>query len=56
MILQYWKAVLIVLKLQEFLSPTNLCLLVDENQMEMEFGQISEIMKTTGVQFLTCHR
>jgi hypothetical protein len=56
MFLQYWKAVLLVLKLQEFLSPSNICFLVDENQMEMELGQISEIVKTNGVRFLTCQR
>ena len=56
MFLQYWKAVLLVLKLQEFLTPSNLCFLVDENRMEMEFEQISEIVKTNGVRFLTCQR
>jgi hypothetical protein len=56
MFLQYWKAVLLVLKLQEFLTPSNLCFLVDDNQMEMELEQISEIVKTNGVRFLTCQR
>jgi hypothetical protein len=56
MFLQYWKSILMVLKLKEFLSPTNLHFLVDENQLEDEFWQIPEIVETTGVTILTCQR
>jgi hypothetical protein len=54
--LQYWKALLVVLKLKEFLVPNNLCFLVDEDQMENDFWQGSEIVKNNGVRFLTCQR
>jgi len=56
MFLQFWKTLLVVLKLKEFLNPKNLYFLVDENQIENEFWQISEIVETTGVTFLTCQR
>jgi hypothetical protein len=54
MFLQYWKSILMVLKLKEFLSATNF--LVDENQIENELWQIPEIVKTTGVSILTCQK
>jgi hypothetical protein len=54
--LQYWQTLLSVLKLREFLSPNNLCFLVDENQLESEYWQVSEIVETTGVRFLTCQK
>ncbi len=53
MFLQYWKSILMVLKLKEILSATNL---VDENQIENELWQIPEIVKTTGVSILTCQK
>ena len=56
MFLQYWKSILMVLKLKEFLSATNLYFLVDENQIENELWQIPEIVKTTGVSILTCQK
>ena len=56
MFLKYWKSILMVLKIKEFLSPTNLNFLVDENQLEDEFWQIPEIVETTGVTILTCQR
>jgi hypothetical protein len=56
MFLQFWKTLLVILKLKEFLNPKNFYFLVDENQIENEFWQISEIVETTGVTFLTCQR
>ena len=44
--LQYWQTLLLVLRLREFLSPNNLCFLVDENQLESEFWHVCEIVET----------
>jgi hypothetical protein len=56
MFFEYWKSILIVLKLREFLSPTNLYFLVDENETENDIWQISEIVKSTAITILTCQR
>jgi hypothetical protein len=54
--LQYWKSFLLVLKLKEILFPIHLCFLIDENELENEFWQFSEILEINGARFLTCQR
>ena len=51
---QFLKSLFVILKLQEFLVPQNLCFLLQEDEVDNFASQFPEIVSAKVYEFLTC--
>jgi len=51
---QFLTSLFVVLRLQEFLAPHNLCLIVEEDRLDNLDSELAEILLTKSLKVLTC--